>query len=148
MSKLAAEEAARVLTHRHGLLTIGARIFNPLGPGEDERHLGGWLGRQATAIEAGMLPPVLHVGPLDSTRDFVDVRDVARGLELLAHRGVPGTMYNVATGNETRAEKLLEVTLRLADLPDEIHVEQLPRARSTSNAILPISPGSVPWASR
>jgi nucleoside-diphosphate-sugar epimerase len=128
VSKLAAEEAARVLSRRHGLLTIGARIFNPLGPGEDERHLGGSLGRQAAAIEAGELPPVFHVGPLDSTRDFIDVRDVARALELLSHHGVPGTVYNVATGKETRAETLLQIMLRLADLPDGTRVErQSPR---------------------
>jgi GDP-4-dehydro-6-deoxy-D-mannose reductase len=126
VSKLAAEEATRVVARRHGLAPIGARIFNPLGPGEDERHLGGRLASQVAAIEAGELPPAVAVGPLDTTRDFVDVRDVAQALELLAHRGTPGEVYNVASGTETRCEAILQLFLGRDCLGERVRVERRP----------------------
>jgi GDP-4-dehydro-6-deoxy-D-mannose reductase len=126
VSKVTAEEAARVLARPLRLAPIKARIFNPLGPGEDERHLGGWLGSQVAAIEAGELPPIVAVGPLDTTRDFVDVRDVAQALELLAHRGTPGEVYNVASGTETCCESILELMLSHSRLAGRFRIERKP----------------------
>src|SRR4029077_20358988 len=42
VSKRAAEDMSRILARTHDLPVSCARIFNPLGPGQDERHLCGW----------------------------------------------------------------------------------------------------------
>jgi GDP-4-dehydro-6-deoxy-D-mannose reductase len=124
VSKLAEEEAARVLARRHQLPLMIARIFNPVGPGEDERHLCGRLAAQVAAIEAGVVEPSVRVGPLESTRDFVDVRDVAQALFLLAHVRSPGAIYNVASGVETPTESVLTILIGLAGLDDRIKVDR------------------------
>jgi GDP-4-dehydro-6-deoxy-D-mannose reductase len=127
VSKLAMEEAARVATSQSGTLPIVARLFNPIGPGGDERHLTSWLAAQVAAIEAGVLPPVVRVGPLDTTRDFLDIRDMATALERLAREGRPGGIYNVASGAETPTRSILRTMLGFTSMAAEIRVFEGPR---------------------
>ncbi len=126
ISKRAAEDAARVLAARHGIPVTWARIFNPVGPGQDERHLSGRIAAQVAAAAAGEIDPVIEVGPLDRTRDFIDARDVARALVLLAERGEPGAAYNVASGVETPAEEVLRAALRAAGLEEAARIDRRP----------------------
>jgi GDP-4-dehydro-6-deoxy-D-mannose reductase len=128
-SKAAAEQAAAILAHRHGIPTVVARIFNVVGPGQDERHVCGWLARQVAEIAAGMAEPRLTVGRLDTTRDFIDVRDVARALHLLAEHGLAGETYNVASGIEMRIGRVLCMILDLGKLAGSVGLEERP-ARS------------------
>ena len=110
VSKRAAEDMSRILAERHGLDVAWARIFNPVGPGQDERHLCGWLGRQVAAIRAGLIEPEVAVGPLHTTRDYIDVRDTASALRVLATSD-RGGVVNVASGDETSGEEVLAALL-------------------------------------
>jgi nucleoside-diphosphate-sugar epimerase len=67
VSKLASENAARILTTRYDIPAMWARIFNLVGPGQEERHFCGRLTSQVAAIQAGLLPPVLQLEPLTTT---------------------------------------------------------------------------------
>ncbi len=125
-TKRAAEELGRILANQFGVPALWARIFNPVGPGQDERHLCGWLGRQVAAIAGGARAPLISVGPLHTTRDFIDVRDTARALRLIATRGEPGLAYNVAAGRETSGRQILETLLRVAGLADRVTLEIRP----------------------
>ncbi len=116
-SKVAAETTARILAEKHEIPLVIARIFNVVGPGQDERHLCGSLAAQMAAIRAGTRAPRIAVGTLDTTRDFIDVRDVVRGLCLLAERGRPGGTYNVASGVETRTSEVFDRLREVAELP-------------------------------
>src|ERR671927_385428 len=78
---------AVALTRRYHIPTIWARLFNLTGPGQDERHVCGRFASQAAAIGEKELPPIIEVGPLDTTRDFIDVRDVASAVKLLVEKG-------------------------------------------------------------
>jgi 3-dehydroquinate synthetase/nucleoside-diphosphate-sugar epimerase len=129
-SKEAAERVARILSARHRIPTIYARIFNVVGPGQDERHLCGWLARQMVAIRAGVQQH-LEVGPLDTARDFVDVRDVASALAFLAERGSPGKIYNVATGVETPVREVFDQLLEMSGLDRDVEI--LPRPARPSD---------------
>jgi GDP-4-dehydro-6-deoxy-D-mannose reductase len=123
-SKLAAEHVARIVGAEHGVSLACARLFNIVGPGQDERHAGGRFAGCAAAIRDGVLPPRLETGQLSSTRDFVDVRDVASALELLAvETTLPGT-YNVASGRECSIRELLDRILESAGLNHEVEVTQ------------------------
>jgi GDP-4-dehydro-6-deoxy-D-mannose reductase len=129
-TKRAAEELGRILADRHGVPVLWARIFNPVGPGQDERHLCSWLGWQVAAIAAGVQAPVVSVGPLHTTRDFIDVRDTVRALRELATRGAPGLAYNVASGQETSGQQVLDTLLRLSGLTDRVSVQRRPGRRA------------------
>jgi nucleoside-diphosphate-sugar epimerase len=115
-SKLASEHTSRILATRHKIPTIWARLFNVVGAGQDERHVCGSLAARVAAIVRKQLPPILEVGSLNTTRDFIDVRDAARALTILAENGTPGNIYNVGTGIECPVQSVLDTVLSLAGL--------------------------------
>jgi nucleoside-diphosphate-sugar epimerase len=125
VSKEAAEWMVRILSARYEVPTMYARIFNVVGPGQDERHLCGWLARQMVAVSLGLQSSIV-VGPLDTTRDFIDVRDVAQALYLLALRGASGQIYNVASGSETPTRYVFDTLFALAGLGPEVPVAPRP----------------------
>lgn len=126
VTKRTAETLSKVLADTYGVPALWARIFNPVGPGQDERHVCGWLGRQVAAIASGIRPPTVSVGPLDTTRDFIDVRDTATAIRVVATRGEPGTVYNIASGRETSGQQVLDMLLYLAGLTGRVLVERRP----------------------
>jgi nucleoside-diphosphate-sugar epimerase len=85
---------------------IVARVFNPIGPGTPPSQA---LGRFASRLaEPGQDPLELAVGDLNSRRDFIDVRDVARAMVELACRGRHGLVYHVGTGRSHRVGDALD----------------------------------------
>lgn len=125
VTKQTGEAIARIISAQHGLPLVVARIFNPLGAGQDERHLTSWVAMQAVEVAAGRRTAI-EVGPLDTTRDFIDARDAAAALVLLAARGMRGTTYNVASGIETCVSDVLTEAVRAAGLPADIPTDRRP----------------------
>lgn len=125
-SKLASEHATRIVADRLDLPVVWTRMFNLVGPGQDERHVAGRFAAQACAIARGLSPPRMVVGNLASTRDFVDIRDVADAVALIAARGQAGEAYNVASGVETSVRDVLDASLRAAGIVDTVSFETLP----------------------
>ncbi len=114
ISKRAAEDLSRVLALEADVETIWARIFNPMGPGQDERHLCGAFGHQLAEMAEKVRPPEITLGPLHTTRDYQHIDDTAAALVLLAERGRGGTIYNVASGEETAGTEILETLCSIA----------------------------------
>lgn len=125
-TKLGAEHVVRVVARSHGIPVIWARLFNIVGPGQDERHVCGRLAAQAAAISQGLRPPIMQVGSLAPTRDFVDVRDVARALSLLLADGKAHEVYNVASGAEASVREVLRLTLRAVGIESSTEIVPLP----------------------
>ena len=118
-TKLAAEHISRIVCDEHRMTCVVARIFNIVGPGQSERHV---CGRFASSIAAAATSSISAVsaGCLTGTRDYVDVRDVASALLVLAGSGT-GT-YNVASGIETSTGTVLHLLSRHAGLEGRLHV--------------------------
>jgi nucleoside-diphosphate-sugar epimerase len=123
VSKLAQEQVSRILARERHLPLILARIFNIVGPGQDERHVAGRFASQIAAIVAGTSEPRLQVGDVSPTRDFIDVRDVARALIVLAKRENAERTYNIASGIETPISKVLKVLIQAAGLPGAVELD-------------------------
>lgn len=96
----------------HRLPIVRVRPFNHFGPGQSEGFVAPDFAMQIARIEAGLQEPVILVGNLSAERDFTDVRDVVRAYRLLMERGIPGEVYNVASGRATSIQKLLETLLK------------------------------------
>ncbi len=120
VSKLAAEHAAACSAHAANIDVVAARLFNLLGPGQDERHASARFAAQLVGVARGA-PARIDVGDLTPTRDFIDVRDAAAALVLLAERGEPGA-YNVGSGTETSIAALLDATIEAAGISWRIDV--------------------------
>ena len=127
VTKLAAEDALREWSVRHGVPAVCARLFNAVGAGEDDRHVAPEFARQAAEIVHRVRPAVIDVGDLDSTRDFIDVRDAARALVTLAADGVAAGTYNIGSGRETSIGSLLNLILDAAGLTGAVEIKRRDR---------------------
>ena len=145
ITKYAQENMAMALGREFGIPTVVARIFNVVGPGQEERHLCGRLASQLVAIEVGLVPPMIEHGPLDNTRDFIDVRDVARGLSILAEHGEDASVYNLGTGVETRCQEIFDRLLPMTSHVSPI-TEKMLRGRGAFD--MPRNVGSISRISR
>ena len=121
LTKLAAEHITRVKAARCGIASVTARIFNVVGPGQAESHVCGRLAAELGS-PARSRGAVLEIGALDTTRDFIDVRDVATALLLLAQSGERGGTYNVASGRATPIGFILSELLRISGLDGQVQI--------------------------
>ena len=92
------------------------RSFNHIGPGQSERFVVSDFAKQVIEIKKGRRKPTLHVGDIDVTRDFTDVRDAAAAYALLLERGVNGEIYNVCSGVERSVRSLSVRLLEMANV--------------------------------
>ena len=140
ISKIAGEFYCVYFHKSDGLPTVRARFQNVYGPGE-VLGAGKWRGTPAT-VWRNVVPTFIYKSlkkealPLEnageSSRDFIFVEDICRGLMLAAEHGEPGGVYNLASGVETTIRALAETINRITgnDTPCAI----LPR-RSWDNSI-------------
>jgi GDP-4-dehydro-6-deoxy-D-mannose reductase len=98
-SKAAADMLGSTYWEKNGLPIINARLFNYLGPGQDEQTALSRFAHELARLErSNASPAILNVGNLDAERDFTDIADLVSALMLLMERGEPGEAYNVASG--------------------------------------------------
>lgn len=106
-SKVAAETLVLQWHRARGLDALVARPFNHIGPGQRRDFAIPAFARQIVDIAGGRQAPVLDVGDIDTTRDFLDVRDVVRGYAALFARGQAGGTYVLGSGVERRIRDMI-----------------------------------------
>lgn len=124
VSKIAAEQLCLQRWRSEGLDALVARPFNHIGPGQDARFVVPSLAQQLRAIAAGRQPPVIEAGDIDTTRDFLDVRDVVAAYASLLRAGHGGQIYTIGSGVERRVRELLD--LMCAQLGIRVELRQDP----------------------
>ena len=111
VSKLMGDLAAAEIVRECGLDLTIFRIFNLLGPGLHYRHFTSYAVESIVAGEVARLDRiVIPVGDLSSTRDFIDVRDVAAAMLVQPKRTFGTKIVNTASGVET---KMTEVASKI-----------------------------------
>ena len=121
VTKLAAERMARSRARELRISLVIGRIFNIVGAGQDERHVAGQIAMQLCRFRSGE-GRALRLGSLGATRDFIDVRDVARALVALAEEEQAEGVFNIGTGVECAIGELLRHFLTAAGI--EVAIEQ------------------------
>lgn len=114
VSKVAQDMLAFQYHHSYGLRTIVTRAFNHTGPRRGEVFVTSSFCKQVAEIEAGKRKPEILVGNLEAKRDFTDVRDTVQAYLLIAEKGIPGEVYNIASGKAWRIGDLLDLILSLS----------------------------------
>lgn len=105
--------------------TIRTRMFTHTGPRRGEVFVVSNFARQVAAIEAGLLPPVVKVGNLDSIRTFLDVRDAVKAYWLLVQKCSPGEVYNSGGVETMTVGEMLKRLLKLSAMPNiKVEVDQ------------------------
>ena len=114
-SKACAGLLSAQLGRYYNIKIIRTRSFPHLGPGQSPDFVASDFCRQVALIEQGKQPPEMKVGNLNSRRDFTDVRDIVRAYWLAATRGIPGEVYNIASGKALSIKEILDKILALGD---------------------------------
>lgn len=122
-SKLAQTMLGMVAAHE-GRRIVVVRTFNLLGAGMPPHLAAESFARQIRSIQRGEQPPVIGVGNLESTRDFVDVQDAVRIYwRLVTTPAAYGETVNVCTGSPLSIRSLLDALIAAAGLPIEVRVD-------------------------
>ncbi len=118
VSKSAMDFISTMYHKAYSLNIMVARSFNHIGPGQSEGFVCSDFARQIALIEAGRQKPVISVGNLGSSRDFLDIRDAAKAYWHIMNRGKPGDVYNVCSGKAVRISALLDMLISLSTTGD------------------------------
>jgi GDP-4-dehydro-6-deoxy-D-mannose reductase len=110
-SKAAADMIARQMFEATRAPIVRARPFNIIGPGQRGDYFAVTCARQLVALERGATPRVLHLGNIASSRDFIDVRDVADALVTLVLHGEAGEAYNICSGVATPIRMVVDAMI-------------------------------------
>ncbi|MGD9028641.1 MAG: GDP-mannose 4,6-dehydratase [Anaerolineae bacterium] len=108
----------------YGVPVVRVRPYNHTGPKQSTRFVVPAFASQIARIEAGLQEPLMRVGNLDASRDFLDVRDIVRAYHLAVTDGEPGEVYNLASGRPQSIRALLETLLSYSEA--SIRVERDP----------------------
>jgi len=119
--------AAELLCLQWGLTEPGwrvlvARPFNHIGTGQAASFVLSNMAQQLQQIRQGRQAPVLQVGDVDVTRDFLAVEDVLAAYFALLAQGQAGEIYNVCSGHERCVRDLITDMALQADL--DVRLEQ------------------------
>lgn len=118
-SKIGADKLAESFYCAYDLPVITVRPFNTYGPGQSARAV------IPTIITQALTREVIHLGNLDSTRDFTYMDDTVDGF-LRAARSAAGVgeVFNLGTGQEIRIGDLADKIIAMVGR--EVRVETAP----------------------
>ncbi len=118
-SKIGADKLAESFYCAYDLPVITVRPFNTYGPAQSARAV------IPTIITQALTREVIHLGNLDSTRDFTYVDDTVDGF-LRAARSETGLgeVFNLGTGQEIRIGDLAQKIIAMVGREVKIETEQ------------------------
>ena len=107
----------------YGLRTVRTRSFTHTGPRSKEVFVAPAFAKQIAELEAGVSEdPVIQVGNLQSTRTFLDIRDMVEAYWLLTEKCPPGEVYNIAGDTTCLVGEMLDTLLSMTDVKPRIEV--------------------------
>ena len=115
ISKVGTDLAGRFYHEAYGLNVQVTRMFTHTGPRRGDVFAESSFAKQIAMIEAGLIPPVVKHGNLDSLRTVADVRDAVRAYHmLLTVDPVPGAVYNIGGTHTVKVGTILVDLIRLS----------------------------------
>lgn len=120
VAKIAAEALCYQFSQNEDFDIVIARPFNHIGPGQSERFFVSKFAKQIIEIKYNLREKVLHVGELDITRDFTDVRDIISAYQLLLEKATNGEVFNVCSGKEILIRNILNKLVEISNIQLEI----------------------------
>lgn len=127
VSKVGGEMLGIQYFKNYGLQVFLPRMFIHVGPGHPPATAIQNFAKQLAEISIKRTKPILSVGNLSTSRDFIDVRDGVEAMLLLLEKGEPGKPINICTGKAYKIEDILNILIEISGI--EVNVE-------VSNALL------------
>jgi GDP-4-dehydro-6-deoxy-D-mannose reductase len=120
VTKAATEALGYQYCKNYGMPVLLPRLFIHVGTGHPPATAIQNFARQLALISRAKAAPTVRVGNLTTARDFVDARDGARAVLLLAEKGTPGDPINVCCGTAHRISQILEMLIEISGQKVEI----------------------------
>lgn len=115
ISKTGTDLIGRFYAEAYGLKTVTTRMFTHTGPRRGDVFAESTFAKQIALIEAGVLPPVVKVGNLNSMRTWADVRDAVRAYYMLVTiNPIPGEYYNIGGSHSCTIGDMLKYLLKIS----------------------------------
>jgi len=93
----------------YGMKIVRARVFDITGPRCHQSLLPSGIAKQMAGIEKGRNEPEIKVACWEYSRDYTDVRDVARALWLAATKCKYGEAYNIGSGMVRTVQQVIDI---------------------------------------
>ncbi len=123
ISKCGTDLIGRYYGEAYNMKVMTTRMFTHTGPRRGDVFAESTFAKQIAMIEAGLIPPVVKTGNLDSLRTWSDVRDAVRAYYLLVtHNPIAGEYYNIGGAFTCSVKEMLEHLISLSTVKD-IQVE-------------------------
>ena len=136
VSKVAQDMMAYQYFMNYGIKVIRTRAFNHTGPRRPSIFVCSDFAHQIVEIEKGKKEPEIHVGNLESIRDFTDVRDIVRAYWLAMEKCEPGEVYNICSGKGWKIKDTLYTLIEFSGVKDIKIVQEEVRLRPTDVPVL------------
>lgn len=122
LSKLIQDMMAYSFVKSEGLNIVRVRPFNHIGERQALGFVVADLAAAIVRVEKGLEDSV-HVGNLDSIRDFSDVKDVVNAYILVMEKGQNNEVYNIGSGQGRSIREVLDILISLAKTDIRVEVD-------------------------
>lgn len=124
ISKSGTDLVGRFHAEAYGQKVLVTRMFTHTGPRRGDVFAESTFAKQIAMIEAGLIPPVVKTGNLQSLRTWSDVRDAVRAYFMLVTvNPTPGAYYNIGGSFSCTVEDMLRHLVSISSARDSIRVE-------------------------
>lgn len=113
VSKVTIDALCSQYWQSYGMNIYRIRLFNNDSPRRASIFVTGSFCKQVALMEKKIVEPILFVGNLDSTRDWIDSRDACRAAWIGLDKCIPGEVYNVCSEIKHTIREFVE---RLQDI--------------------------------
>ena len=119
ISKVGTDLVGRFYAEAYGMTVMTTRMFTHTGPRRGDVFAESTFAKQIAMIEAGIIPPIIKVGNLDSLRTWSDVRDAVRAYYMLVTKDpIPGEYYNIGGSYSCSIKDMLDYLISLSTVKD------------------------------
>ena len=127
ISKIGTDLIGQFHSEAYGQKCVVTRMFTHTGPRRGDVFVESTFAKQIAMIEAGLIPPVVKTGNLDSLRTWADVRDAVRAYYMLVTTNpMPGECYNIGGEYTCSVRDMLNHLISLSSRKGDIRVETDP----------------------
>lgn len=116
ISKVGTDLVGRYYAEAYDMTVMTTRMFTHTGPRRGDVFAESTFAKQIALIEAGIIPPVVKTGNLDSLRTWADVRDAVKAYYMLVTvNPIKGEYYNIGGSFTCTVGDMLKKLLSLSN---------------------------------
>ena len=123
ISKYAQDMIARLYYRTYKMPVVLTRASNITGPGRTDQFVDSSFAKQIAEIEKGKRDVIKH-GNLNSSRDFIDVRDVVKGYVMALRSERWGEVFCLGSGKPIKIDYLLNALIDLSNINIRTAIDQ------------------------